>query len=270
MTGHAPTAACFDSHCHLDPDSFGDDAGVDAAVARARAAGVLRMVTVGAGYGAETAERAVAVASRHDDVWATVGVHPHDAKEWDPVLWNVILELAVHPKVVALGEMGLDFHYDNSPRDEQREVFRWQIRAALERELPIVVHDRGSQGECLKILLNERAFSGAGVLFHCYSGTVAEMEAIVEHGGHISIPGIITFPKADEMRGVARAVPLDRLLVETDSPFLSPVPLRGRRNEPANVVHVLGAIALARGLELAEVAATTWANASRYYRIDER
>ena len=270
MTKSQTDALHFDSHCHLDPDSFVDDAGVDAAVERARAAGVRRMVTVGAGYGADTAERAVAVAARHPDVWATVGVHPHDAKDWNPDLWTAILDLAVHPKVVALGEMGLDFHYDNSPRDEQRDVFRWQVRAAIERALPIVVHDRSSLGESLEILVEERAFSGAGVVFHCYSGTVAEMESIVALGGYISIPGIVTFSKADEMRRVARQVPLDRLMVETDSPFLSPVPLRGRRNEPANVVHVANAVAAARGMQPAELARATWDNATRFYRIGDR
>jgi TatD DNase family protein len=257
----------FDSHCHLDPRAFDDAAGIDQAVARAKDAGVLRMVTIGSGYGADTARVAVDVAARNDGVWATVGVHPHDAKLWDDAMDEEIQALASRAKVVALGEMGLDFHYDNSPRDTQRAVFRRQVAIARERALPIVIHDRESAEETLELLLADGAFEGKGVLFHCYSGNVATMRRIVDAGGYVSIPGIVTFKKAEEMRAVARAVPEDRLLVETDSPFLTPIPFRGRRNEPAYVVHTVAAIAAARGETADAVARATWENASRFFGV---
>ena len=257
----------FDSHCHLDPEVFGGDAGVDDVLDRARAAGVGRFVAIGSGYGLESAARAVAVAERHADVWASVGLHPHDASVFDEAAWQGVLALAAGARVVALGEMGLDFHYDNSPRDLQRAVFRRQIRDALRLKLPIVVHDRSSEGETLAILKDERAFEGAGVLWHCFSGDRAEAAAIVENGGYISIPGIVTFKKADEMKEVARLVPADRLLVETDSPFLAPVPHRGRRNEPAYVVHTIAELARLRGCAPEALASLTTENASRFFGL---
>lgn len=257
----------FDSHCHLDVDVFGDAAGVDAAVARALEADVGRMVTIGSGYGATSFHGAVAVAERHPEVWATVGVHPHDAKHWSDETEAVLRELAAHPRVVGLGEMGLDFHYDNSPREAQREVFRRQLRLALELGLPIVIHDRDSDGETLRTLVEERAFDGAGVLYHCFTGNVAEMREITACGGLVSIPGIVTFKNAQVMRDVARAVPEDRYLIETDSPFLTPVPFRGQRNEPVRVPLVAAAVASARAVPVDEVARTSWDNASRYFRL---
>jgi TatD DNase family protein len=257
----------FDSHCHLDPRAFEDAAGIDAAIVRAKDAGVLRMVTIGSGYGADTARAAVEVAARNEGVWATVGVHPHDAKLWDDAMDDEIQALATRDKVQALGEMGLDFHYDNSPRDVQRTVFRRQISLARELELPIVIHDRESADETLEILLAERAFEGKGVLFHCYSGDVATMRRIVDAGGFVSIPGIVTFKKADTMRAVAKETPEDRLLVETDSPFLAPIPFRGLRNEPAYVVHTVAAVAAVRGETPEAIARLTWDNASRFFAI---
>jgi TatD DNase family protein len=257
----------FDSHCHLDPRAFEDEAGIDAAVARAKDAGVLRMVTIGSGYGADTARAAVDVAARNDGVWATVGVHPHDAKLWDDAMDDAVQSLATRDKVVALGEMGLDFHYDNSPRDVQRTVLRRQLALARELDLPVVIHDRESADETLEILLAERAFEGKGVLFHCYSGDVATMRRIVGAGGYVSIPGIVTFKKAETMRAVAKATPPDRLLVETDSPFLTPIPFRGKRNEPAYVVHTVAAIAAERGETPEAIARLTWDNASRFFGV---
>ena len=257
----------FDSHCHLDPRAFDDATGIDAAVARAKDAGVLRMVTIGSGYGADTARAAVDVAARNDGVWATVGVHPHDAKLWDDAMDDEVQALAARDKVVALGEMGLDFHYDNSPRDVQRTVLRRQLALARELDLPVVIHDRESADETLEILLAERAFEGKGVLFHCYSGDVATMRRIVDAGGYVSIPGIVTFKKADTMRQVAKETPPDRLLVETDSPFLTPNPFRGKRNEPAYVIHTVAAIAAERGETPDAIARLTWDNASRFFGV---
>ncbi|MFZ5481068.1 MAG: TatD family hydrolase [Myxococcota bacterium] len=255
----------IDSHCHLDAKAYGDDAAVDEVVARARAAGVERMVTVGSGYGFDSAARALATARRHPDcLRATVGLHPHDAKDFTDESFADLLAMAASPAVVALGEMGLDFHYDNSPRDVQRAVFREQIRAARGLRLPIVVHDRDSDGETTRILDEEAAWD-TGVLFHCYTGDVAMMEAIVSRGGLVSIPGIVTFKNADVMRAVAAAVPEDRFLIETDSPFLAPIPHRGKKNEPAYVTLVAAKIAELRGSTAAEVGAVAAANTRRLF-----
>ena len=257
----------FDSHCHLDPDAFDGAEGVDAAVQRAREAGVERMLAIGSGYGFESANRAVTVASRHEDVWASVGLHPHDASLWSPERWAQLLTLAADPRVVAIGEMGLDFHYDNSPRDVQRDVFRKQIGAAKAMGKPIIIHDRDSEGETMAILDEEDAWSGAGVVYHCFTGNEATMRDIVSRDGFISIPGIVTFKNAASMREVATAVPLDRFFIETDSPFLTPVPFRGKRNEPARVGLVAEKVAELRGIEAAEIAEASWTNASRFFKI---
>ena len=185
------------------------------------------MCTIGSGYGPDCIERAQVVAGRHQGLWFTAGLHPHDAKHWGDDVITRLRRAAADPRCVALGEMGLDFHYDLSPRDEQRVCFREQIALARELDKPIVIHDRDSDEETLAILVAEGAFEGR-VLFHCYSGGVAYMERIVAEGGYISIPGIVTFKKADTMRAVASAVPEDRLLVETDSPFLTARPVPGQ------------------------------------------
>lgn len=255
-----------DTHCHLDPDTYGGDEGVDEVVARARAAGVSRMVTIGSGYGAVCIARARAVSARHADVWFTAGLHPHDAKLWGPDVIAAITDAAAEPRCVAIGEMGLDFHYDMSPRDEQRVCLREQIRLARSLAKPIVIHDRDTDGETLRILDEERAFDGA-LLYHCYTGGVAHMEEIVARGGYISIPGIVTFKNADVMRDVAAAVPDERLLVETDSPYLTPIPHRGKKNEPAYVALTGERVAALRGVTPAVLAAQTSANAARFYGI---
>ena len=256
----------IDSHCHLDPEVYGGDAGVDDAIARARAAGVARMITIGSGYGFGSAARAVAVARRHPDyLRASVGLHPHDAKDFTDDRFAELLALADGPEVVALGEMGLDFHYDMSPRGEQRDVFRAQLRAARARGLPVIIHDRESGGETLRVLDEENAWE-IGVLFHCYTGDEAYMDAIVGRGGTISIPGIVTFKNGDTMRAVAARVPADRFLIETDSPFLTPVPYRGRRNEPAYVTFVAAKVAELRGVGVEELAEQAAANTRRFFR----
>jgi TatD DNase family protein len=257
----------FDSHCHLDVDAFDGADGVDAAVERARCAGVKRMLSIGSGYGIASAERAMAVADRHDDVWATVGLHPHDADQWTEAVWAQLEAMALGPRVVAIGEMGLDFHYDNSPRDVQRRVFRMQIQQAKRLDKPIIIHDRDSAGETMAILDEEDAWTGRGVVYHCFTGDVGTMEQIVSRGGYVSIPGIVTFKNAGAMREVAEAVPLDRFFIETDSPFLTPVPFRGKRNEPARVGLVAEKVAGLRGMATEDVAEATWQNASRFFGI---
>jgi TatD DNase family protein len=258
----------FDSHCHLDVDAFDGSDGVDAAVQRAREAGVTRMLAIGSGYGFDSAARAVAVADRHADVWAAVGLHPHDAEAWTEERWNQLEALADNPRVVAIGEMGLDFYYENSPKEVQRTVFRHQIRRARALNKPIIIHDRDSEGETMAILDEEEAWSGRGVVYHCFTGTVETMTQIVERGGYVSIPGIVTFKNAGQMREVASTVPLDRVFIETDSPFLTPVPYRGKRNEPARVGLVAEKIAELREVDPEYVAETTWKNASRFFGLE--
>jgi TatD DNase family protein len=256
----------IDSHCHLDPTVYGGDAGVDEVVDRAVAAGVSRMVTIGSGYGFESAARAVAVARRHPDrVRASVGLHPHDARLATDERLAELYALTAAPEVVALGELGLDFHYDSSPRDQQRTVLHEQLRAARERGLPVIVHDRESAGETLAILDAARAWE-QGVLYHCYTGDVAQMEEIVRRGGYVSIPGIVTFKNADTMREVAARVPADRLLLETDSPFLTPIPYRGRKNEPAYVTFVAAKVAELRGEPVDTLADRAAENTRRFFR----
>ncbi|MCB9662600.1 MAG: TatD family hydrolase [Alphaproteobacteria bacterium] len=256
----------MDTHCHLDPQTYGGDAGVDEVVARAHAAGVRFLVTIGAGYGVDCIERAQAVARRHPRVWFSAGLHPHDAVHWGPEVVARLRAAASDPRCVALGEMGLDFHYDKSPREAQRACLVAQIALARELDLPIVIHDRDTDGETLRTLQDEGAFEGR-VLYHCYTGGLVHLAELVEAGAWISIPGIVTFKRAGELPAVAAAVPADRLLIETDSPFLTPEPFRGRRNEPALVVHTAEKVAALRGLTLPELARLTTANGLRFYGL---
>jgi TatD DNase family protein len=257
----------FDSHCHLDSKAFGSDEEVDDVVQRALDSGVVRLLAIGSGYGLGAMERAVAVADRHAAVYASVGVHPHDSKLWSREAVERIRLLAGQDKVLAIGEMGLDYHYDLSPRDVQRRVFREQIALALELKLPIIVHDRDTEGECLAILEEEGAFD-VGVLFHCYCGDVEQMEAIVALGGLISIPGIVTFKRSEAMRTVVEVAPLESMLIETDSPFLTPVPHRGSRNEPMRVGLVCKAISEIKAIPEQDVARVTTRSACRFFGLN--
>jgi TatD DNase family protein len=255
----------------LDAEALASVGTVAEFIERAQAVGVSRFITVGSGWGAESAERAVAIAHAHPDcVWATVGVHPHDASQYDDEVEARLRVLAGDSRVVALGEMGLDFYYDHSDRLVQREVFRSQIRLALALDLPIVIHDRDSQGETFRILCEENAFDGDGaVLFHCFAGDVGAMKAIVDKGGWISLSGIVTFKNATQMHDVARETPGDRLLVETDAPYLAPVPWRGRTNEPRNVVYTLAHIAGLRDQPIDTLAQQTAQNTATVFRLPE-
>lgn len=257
----------FDSHCHIDPNVYGGMDGVRAVIETARAAGVSRMLTVGAGYGDGTAARAVQVAQAFDGVWASVGVHPHDADKLDDAGLDELIELSKRDCVVAWGEIGLDFFYDNSPRDVQRAVFRTQIRTALALDLPIIIHDRDSDGECLRTLDQESAWDGRGVLYHCYAGDLEQLAALVERGAMISIPGVVTYKKSDVLQQVAAQVPDTQYLVETDAPFLTPEPLRGRRNEPCHVALTVERVAELRGQSPKQVALQTWENGARFFGL---
>jgi TatD DNase family protein len=194
-------------------------------------------------------------------------MHPHDAQHFTEAVAEELKSLAAHDCVVAWGEIGLDFFYDNSPRDVQRSVLRKQIRIGLELGLPLIIHDRDSEQETWRILVEEGAFDGAGVLYHCFAGDPLHMQEVVEAGGYISLPGSVTWKKAGLAHEVARQAPMDRLLVETDTPFLTPEPLRGRRNEPCHVALVVDQIAELRGIPSAAVASATTENANRVFGL---
>jgi TatD DNase family protein len=243
-----------DSHCHLPAD------GAAGMVAAAREAGVTRLVTVGTD--AEHSRMAIAVARDHDGVWATAGLHPHDAVQG----LDGVVPLLDDPDVVAVGECGLDYHYDHSPRPVQREVFAAQVALALERDLALVIHTREAWDDTFAILAGERV--PTRTVFHCFSGGPDEARRCLDLGTHLSFSGIVTFKSAGPLREAAALCPLDRLLVETDTPYLTPEPYRGRPNAPANVPLVGAAVAAARGVDEGEIADATTANAVRVFALE--
>ena len=253
-----------DSHCHLDMDRY--DADRAEVLARARAAGVSRMITIGAGGAMECNDAAVRLARDNDDIFATVGVHPHDASTVDDAVVTEIARLAREPKVVGIGETGLDFYYDNSPRQRQEEAMRRFVVLARECGLPLVVHVRDAYDLCADIIRAERLGEAGGVI-HCFSGDRAAARVFLDLGLHLSFSGIVTFKNAEELRLAAKAAPAERLLVETDAPFLAPVPRRGKRNEPSFVLHTAALLAELRGESLDALAASTSANARRLFRL---
>lgn len=259
----------FDSHCHLDSPEIAKD--VDAVLARARAAGVQYLVNIGSGYGPQDAEKAVRTAEKHADVWATVGVHPHDATKVDEKILASMKKLAKSSeKVVAWGEIGLDYYYEHSPKDVQNDVFRRQIEIALDLDLPISLHVRDAGTDLMVHLRDLHATAGAKVrgIWHCFTENPEYALEAIDYGFYISIPGIVTFPKAENVRVTAKEVPLNRLCVETDSPYLAPIPYRGKTNEPAYVVETVKKIAELKGLPFEEVAKATTANARAAYELD--
>jgi TatD DNase family protein len=251
----------FDSHCHLTDERLAGE--TDAVVARARQAGVTRLVTVASD--ADDAERALAVAGRYDGVWATAGIHPHVADGADDAALARIRDLAGEAGVVALGETGLDYYYDNSPRDVQRRAFGRHLKLAAETGLPVVLHARDAD-EDAAAMVRDAGAEVRGVL-HCFAGGRGLLEAGLEAGWYVSFSGLVSF-KNYEGGELVRSVPDDRLLVETDSPYLAPVPRRGRRNEPAYVVHVAEAVAAHRGAAPEHIAEITTRNALRFYRLE--
>ncbi|MGB9870102.1 MAG: TatD family hydrolase [Anaerolineae bacterium] len=248
-----------DSHAHLDFPEFEPDR--EAVIARARAVGVVAILNVGADL--ESSRASVALAQQYDFIYAAIGVHPHDAKTLTPTALEELRALARHPKVVAMGEIGLDYYRDLSPRPVQRQAFADQLALAAELGLPVVVHSRDALDDTLSIL---RGWTGGGVL-HSYSGGPERLQEVLAMGLHIGLSGPVTFPNAHRLRTVAATVPLDRLLIETDCPYLTPEPYRGRRNEPAYVWYVAGAVARARGMPAEEVARATAENAARLFRL---
>jgi TatD DNase family protein len=230
-----------DSHVHLDDSKF--DADREQTIERALAAGVECMMAIGTGDPSDL-EVAVRQADRYPFIYATIGVHPHDASKATPETWTRMRELAAHPKVLAVGEIGLDYHYDFSPRDVQRAVFERQLELAAESGKPIVIHTREAWDDTLAIL--RAHWRGSGIM-HCFTGDEAQARQALDLGFHLGFGGVLTFPKADAVHQAARVAPLDRILVETDCPYLAPVPHRGKRNEPAFVVETARRLAEVRG-----------------------
>lgn len=248
----------IDSHCHLDGSQFNADR--DAAIQRARDVGVEVMVAIGTGDGPPDLEAGIRLADAYPFIYATVGVHPHDASKAEDQHYTELISLTAHPKVVAVGEIGLDYHYNFSPPETQRKVFVRQLEIAREARKPIVIHTREAWDDTISILTEHWAPTGLGGIMHCFSGGPREAEESLGLGFHISFSGIVTYPKAIEVQEAAKLMPLDRLLVETDAPYLAPVPYRGKRNEPAHVVHTARRLAELRNEDFATVCTATSEN----------
>jgi TatD DNase family protein len=259
-----------DSHAHLEGEAFADDR--EAMLARARAAGVELLLAIGSGTSpAERIDAAIPFAEAHDWIYATVGVHPHDASAATEEHFAALAELAKHPRVIAWGEMGLDYFYEHSPRDVQERVFRRQLELARAAKQPVVIHCRDAWDDCLRILEEDWAPSagrgGLGGIFHCFTAGAEEARRGLEMGFRISFAGNFTYPKMQHLRDLARDLPLDRIFTETDSPYLAPQGKRGKRNEPANVVQVAQALADVRNLPVTEVAWRTAENFRAFFGL---
>jgi TatD DNase family protein len=262
-----------DSHAHLEMEQF--DADREAMLERARQAGLSHVLAIGSGTGPGSLDCALKIAEQYSWIYATVGIHPHEAKLATEEDFREMAQLAEHPKVIAWGEIGLDFHYDHSPRETQREVFIRQIAQATTAKLPIVIHCRPTDNtenawdETLELLGKHWSSTKLGGILHCFTGSLRHAQAAVEMGFLISFSGNVTFPKAANIREAAQQLPLETLLIETDSPFLAPVPNRGKRNEPAYVVKVAEKIAEVRGISAEEVARATSRNFFRLFPVTE-
>ncbi|NLI12526.1 TatD family hydrolase [Pelotomaculum propionicicum] len=252
----------FDTHAHLDDEAYDQDR--DEMIQRARQAGVKHIVNVGFNF--ESAYSSIKLAEKYDLIYAAVGFHPHNATEAATGYLQELEELAAHPKVVALGEMGLDYYRDLSPRPVQQRVFREQLSLAKKVGKPVIIHDREAHGDLMDILRQEGLGSAGGVM-HCYSGSWEMARECLAMGFYISIAGPVTFPKAPRLKDVAARVPADRLLVETDAPYLTPVPHRGKRNEPAYVFYTAEEVAGLRGMETEDLAQMCAENGRRLFRI---
>ena len=253
-----------DSHCHLDAEPFNADREI--VIERARAAGVERMLAIGSGGGPPDLEAGIRLAESHAFIYATVCVHPHDSSKATAETFTRIRELASHPKVLAIGEIGLDYHYDFSPREVQRQVFLEQLAIAAEFGKPIVIHTREAWDDTVSILREH--WSGGGIM-HCFTGDAAQARQALDLGFHLSFGGVLTFPKADTVREAARIAPSDRILVETDCPYLAPVPHRGKRNEPSFMVETAKRLAEVRGTTAEAAAELTTANFERLFTVPD-
>ena len=251
----------IDSHCHLDSAEFNDDR--EAVIERAFAAGVEHMLAIGTGNGPPDLEAGVRLADKYAAFSATVGIHPHDAAKARPQDLDRLAELLAHPKVLAVGEIGLDYHYDLSPREVQQAVFIKQMKIAAAARKPIVIHTREAWDDTLALVARHWAPHSIGGIMHCFSGGPEEGRRAIELGFYLSFGGIVTFPKALAVQEAARSAPRDRILIETDAPYLAPVPKRGKRNEPALVVHTARKLAELRGESYEDVCAATTENFRR-------
>lgn len=252
----------IDSHCHLYTEELRDD--LASVLARARAAGVTRMICIGSGHDLTSARASVALATTEPDVYATVGIHPHDAAHIQPADWLELERLAREPRVVGVGETGLDYHYERSPRESQRLAYRRFIALARSSDRPVVSHVRDAHADAAEILLDEGADQIGGVI-HCFTGDVADARRYLDLGQYLSFSGILTFKNAEGIRQAAAFAPADRVLVETDAPFLAPIPHRGQRNEPAFVARTLETLAGLRAISTDEADRITTDNARRVF-----
>jgi len=255
----------IDSHAHIDFPQFAEDR--EAMLERARAAGVTTLLAIGSGPGPEKLDAAIPFAEQHDWIYATVGTHPHEAKDLTRAHLERLAQLAGHPRVIAYGEIGLDYFYDHSPRDVQQSVFREQMELAAKAKLPIIIHCRDAWADCMGMLEQHWHPTGLGGILHCFTSTLEDAQRGLEMGFMISFAGNSTYPKAQNLRDVAKALPLEKLLIETDSPFLAPQPYRGKRNEPAYVGEVAKAIGSVRNLAAEEIASATAENFRRFFGL---
>jgi TatD DNase family protein len=245
----------IDSHAHIDAEQFAEDR--EAMLGRARAAGISTLLAIGTGPGPEKLDAAMPYAEAYDWIYTTVGIHPHEAKEVTPKHLDSLAQLARHPKVIAWGEIGLDYYYDHSPRDVQERVFRDQMALAHAAKLPIIIHCRDAWSDCLNVLDDAWKSAGLGGILHCFGSTIEDAKRGLDMGFLISFAGNSTYPKAQNIRDVAKALPLESILIETDSPYLAPQPHRGKRNEPAYVAEVAKVLGNVRNLQDWEIAAAT-------------
>jgi len=256
----------LDSHAHLDHSDF--DADRDAVIMRARAAGLQYLLSIGGGDGPDHMDEALSIAKRYEWIYATVGVHPHEARQAEDRHFDMVRSAAGDPKVVGIGEIGLDFHYDHSPRDVQKRVLIRQLELAREVKLPIVIHCREAWSDMRQIVDAHWARAGIGGFLHCFSGSREDAVAFLDWGFLLSFAGNLTFKKAEPLRAVAREVPVDRLLSETDSPYLAPAPYRGKRNEPAYVLEVTRELASLHNLSEEDMGRQAVANFARLFRLE--
>ena len=262
-----------DSHAHLDGKQFDSDR--EEVIARARDAGVRTMVAIGNGDGPPTLDAGIQLAEKYPFMYATIGIHPHEARLADKTAYQTMEQLARHPKVIAWGEIGLDYFYDHSPRETQQQVFTKQMDLAAAAKMPIVIHCRPSDGsdnaweDCLGLIKDQWAPKGLGGILHCFTGTWPQASRALDMGFMISFAGNVTFPKAQQIRDAAMEVPLDRMLIETDCPYLAPVPNRGKRNEPAFVKETARKLGELRGLSMDEVGERTSLNFYNFFKLAE-
>ncbi len=260
------TQFLVDSHCHLADADF--DADRDAVIERARAAGVQSFVVIGTGASFSEIGKAVNLAEQHEGAYAAAGIHPHEARHFLSSDLNELRQFARHPKFLALGEIGLDYHYDHSLREVQQEILIRQLSLARELKLPIIIHCREAWADLRAILREHWRPAGLGGILHCFSGTREDAYEMMDLGFRVSFAGNVTFKKAEDLRKIAQELPLDRLLTETDSPYLAPVPYRGKRNEPAYVVEVLRQLAALQGLSEEEMGARVMENFKSFFKLE--